>query len=169
MKALEALVESKTGKIYPTYKEKNRSSNVYAALDAVGILRWYSMESDKELAPVPFAETDDLNWQLYHEEKKIRPEKAGELWKSNDGRTCMIFEPEYQLKRCWSPDGFIDCYDEKMIHNKNGWTRLYPPVKEEKLLEMYWVDAERSYIAGKSRFDNGHSCKVRVKVFEEKS
>jgi hypothetical protein len=76
----------------------------------------------------------DNNWQPYHEVKEIRPGRAGELWDKegckyitfgNGKSDLRIFNQaggEYELSE-FIPDG--------LIHNKYGWTRLYPPVEME--------------------------------------
>jgi hypothetical protein len=63
-------------------------------------------------------------------------EKAGELWRQGDG------DEDHNYYHTFEDDGVIKFRGEhihdvsdwpRMIHNKNGWTRLYPPVEDESI------------------------------------
>ena len=74
------------------------------------------------------------DWQPYHEEKEIRPEKEGELWKNNVNINWFIRRAG--SSRCKGFQAVSEqgvCFDIKgldMVHGE-GWTRLFPPVEED--------------------------------------
>ena len=108
------------------------------------------------------------NWQPYHEVKEIRPEKAGELWKKGVDRFVYLIAEEGINKLIAIPSisellSFnIKEHGRDIIHNKNGWTRLFPPVEDESVEEMKFeavtwgkCDCGFNYpMAGRGSFQN---------------
>ena len=98
--------------------------------DAIGIL-----------ACVGWKDVAMNDWQPYHEEKEIKPEKAGELWEHKSHGKCFIVEDGSSLaaqtiRGCQrftigSDHSWDDFKDIR--HNKTGWTRLYPSVEDESV------------------------------------
>lgn len=73
-----------------------------------------------------------------NESKEIRPEKAGELWQQGDGEG----GEDYHYYFTFEKSGMLKFRSERvheisdwpgMIHGKNGWTRLYPPVEDDSV------------------------------------
>jgi hypothetical protein len=135
MNIQEALKE--TGKAH----DKDSDDNEYVFVDPYGVLRWYDMVNKKECAAAELNEILSSGWNPYHEVKEIRPEKAGELWKRHDEYSLYYATYEYQhkegIKAICLNDGMQYSMDKpffgKMIHNKNGWTRLYPPIEDDSI------------------------------------
>lgn len=78
---------------------------------------------------------DDCPNKPYHEVKEIVPQNAGELWKYNDRFMWFTTRGISGLEMVCE-DGEETETVEKMnqtIHNKNGWTRPYPPVEDENI------------------------------------
>jgi hypothetical protein len=78
-----------------------------------------------------FLEITRDDWQPYHEEKEIRPEKAGELWETKTGFKLFVYRGEYEygglvLKR-------EDGYTFNVNNLPDGLKRLYPPVEDENV------------------------------------
>ena len=137
MKIEEALKE--TGK---AFLEDFESS--YVEINEEGYLAWYNMKNQRELDKVEFECIVDNCWQSYHEVKEIRPEKAGELWNRDNVGICFVINnPGCTVDVVW-PDGDTDTI-RPMIHNKNGWARLFPKVEDDSV--------ERIEIEG-VKFDN---------------
>ena len=58
-------------------------------------------------------------------------------------------------------DGILD-----IIHGQS-WTRIHPPVKEDVMLESFFVDASSGYSTQGVSFSNTYNIPVRVEVFKE--
>ncbi len=88
----------------------------------------------------------DDSWQIYQDEKEIRPEKAGELWQYNGNE---LYAAEYHHTKLKDTelvivgDNGICGQIEGMVHSKNGWTRLYPHV--EKDVERIEIEGVKWY------------------------
>lgn len=113
----------------------------YVAEDDNGVLHWYLKASDKRCHTVILESILMYGWLPYPEEKEIRPEKAGELWQSQDGSLGITHNNSINNSLETSQEAvyitFTNGSKQKlnqyaMIHNKNGWTRLYPEVKDGK-------------------------------------
>lgn len=74
------------------------------------------------------------NWQPYHEAEEIVPENAFELWKRGAYKYFTIRISGTSLQFV-NDSGQSVVGIERAIHNKNGWTREYPKVEDEVLLE----------------------------------
>ena len=146
MKLQEALKEtgkaSRKGLDWFIEECENGEHNYRAISSTSGGVAGYDMLIHHALA-------DD--WQPYHEVKEIRPEKAGELWKDEDGKRWAT-RPS-GTKGEISIDSLSTCGTEwrkydvniwhgNIIHNKNGWTRLFPKVEDDsvKRIEFENVD-----------------------------
>lgn len=108
---------------------------LYYSLNESGVL-WLYSKIGRPIEIVKFGDIFTYNYTPYYEVKEIRPEKAGELWE-RDGEfnhRCTTFETDVGLNVIWwdgdTPN--TNRIGKDMIHNKNGWTRLYPPVEEPK-------------------------------------
>lgn len=73
-------------------------------------------------------------------EEAIIPKESGELWQLDDGEEIMnyfLFRSQSIEKQLTfkSASGFCNGKEpsDKIIHNQNGWTRLHPPVEDEKV------------------------------------
>jgi hypothetical protein len=75
-------------------------------------------------------------WIPYHEEKEIRPEKAGELWEHEKGGSFFVHRAKpdsHILEVTFYYGGREKIQEQEVIHGENGWTRLYPPVENENV------------------------------------
>ena len=126
------------------------------------VLMWYEIGINNADGPVALEVILGDNWQPYHEEKEIRPEKAGELWEWTDGyyHTEFIGLNDFRLigKSCNRTD------TSKVIHGKNGWTRLCPDAEE--LLEVRMLDSRQSYDGPIISVFNVTDTPITVKVFK---
>ncbi len=102
-----------------------------AFIDQFGILRW---EDEGTLVMLVDSACD--GWRAYP--KEIRPEEGGEVW--SDGAIKWITSKfrGSNLKfmsstgdQEWRMFGCLGWHDT-IIHNKNGWKRLFPPVESDK-------------------------------------
>ena len=97
------------------------------------VLYWFDRKSGIRRHQVTHKEIFD-SYQPYHEEKEIRPENAGELWKNNvninwfirwvGSSRCKGFQAVSEQGVCCDVKGL------DMVHGK-GWTRLFPPIEED--------------------------------------
>lgn len=87
---------------------------------------------------VSYKEIIREDWEPYIVVKEIVPEKAGELWEDNNGELYFIvrehslnyFQTIDGLQRyTLNTDGTWDRF-KNIVHNKDGWTRVYPPAEE---------------------------------------
>lgn len=87
----------------------------------------------------PFCREDiaGCGWFPYHDKSVIRPEKAGELWKHEDGAMLFIrnriTSDELYISNLAGYDNGFEALNPKVIHNQNGWTRLFPEVPDESV------------------------------------
>jgi hypothetical protein len=115
----------------------------YVFVDEYGILRWYDTVNNTDTGAAELNEILNSDWLPYHEEKEIRPEEAGELWgdeygdkwatvkDTRTGRELLL------MYNCLQDFKNIEASNTlKIIHNKNGWTRLFPPVEDESVERM---------------------------------
>ena len=88
----------------------------------------------------PYASSAILrdDWQPHYEVKEIRPENEREVWINKAIHSVHV------LITGWTElgggklvfrnaDGDIVSIDPKAIHNKNGYTRIFPHVKDESI------------------------------------
>ncbi|MCK5615176.1 hypothetical protein KAR91_75635, partial [Candidatus Pacearchaeota archaeon] len=70
------------------------------------------------------------DWQPYFEVKEIRPEKAGELWEYNAKclKIFILYGDNLSLVGI-DETGQKSTISPFMIHGKNGFTRIEPPVE----------------------------------------
>lgn len=115
----------------------------------------------KEPVVLNFIICDD--WLPYHEEKQIRPENEGELWRHHvSGLYCCtengdgIHKNQLIIVGYSGPKPISQGY-ENMIHGQ-CWTRLYPPVEDESVEKIEVEDVE--FIP--QRLMNGDSCYVAI-------
>jgi hypothetical protein len=141
----------------------------YVFVDEYGILRWYDTVNNTATGAAELNEILNSDWLPYHEEEEIRPEKAGELWQQTDHNgkvtTSMTVEEDETIRRVYE-SGIHDGIDEDwQIHNKNGWTRLFPSVEDESMKRVPVV--LRLTGGGDSfssmEFDIGKKCGARLK------
>ena len=67
---------------------------------------------------------------------EIRPENAGELWEySINGYPHFIANIDNKLCLMWKDGTHVKVEDSNnpVIHNKNGWIRLFPPVEDDSI------------------------------------
>lgn len=115
-----------------------------------GTLRWFHKGTGalcKE--PVSFEDIECLSWTPYREAREIRPEKAGELWQHEVRGLAFIYESTENTHFIISVDGQTEELNKcnLVAHNKNGWTRIYPPVEDDSVERIEiegvkWKDAE---------------------------
>ena len=132
-----------TGKVYvlggTNYAEVNNSNE----------LVWYSMGTKERECTVSFYCIIGSVWLPYHEIKEIRPEKEEETWLDENTGLCYLTfyngTNEIGLRR--GMDGSTDVSNEFVIHNRNGWTRLYPKVEDDSIerIEIEGVEIESCY------------------------
>ena len=126
MRIDEAL--QKTGKADATVL-----NSYYVKVSDAGNLVWYCKKTNEAYNLVRFEVMIELNWQPYYSESQIRPEKAGELWRYEESGE-MVFTflnlPTSSLLLQWEDGDIEDVEQRDVIHNQNGWTRLYPAVDE---------------------------------------
>lgn len=74
------------------------------------------------------------DWQPYHEEKEIRPEEPGETWEEKT-RCLKYFTFSNAVLGLAVIDerGVIIDITENMVHGKNGFTRIEPPVEDDSI------------------------------------
>ena len=116
----------------------HRDKVMYAELDEKGVLCWYDIETHELINPVGLDSINGSGWQLYHEVKEIRPEEVGELWKkSSDRFVYLVGKEEGRLVGIPSETILftfdIERHGKSMIHEKNGWQRLFPPVEDDSI------------------------------------
>jgi hypothetical protein len=130
--------------------------DLYARKDG-SYVHWYDSLNDNCLGEITLDNLTSDQWQPYHEVKEIRPEKAGELWGFENEMTSDNYITvwvkgggEIRLIR----DTFTHIVPEKVIHNKNGWTRLYPPVEDDSVERIEFEDTAflEGIVAGSSVF-----------------
>lgn len=119
----------------------------YASVGSDGlILYYYDKKTSKQSHPVGYKTLLSNNWQPYHEEEEIRPENEDEAWLSKDTGVWITHRNanlEIVLISSHSL-GSIRLCDTGAIHNKNGWTRIEPPV-EDKSIERKEIEGVRWY------------------------
>ena len=121
MKTREALNEN--GKICIS-----NNSPDYAFENSDGVLVW---NNNGENEPVRLCLINDVDWQPYPEVKEIRPEHSGELWEK---RECFYHTSGSQRSGGLTLHSDVGTVDMRnVIHGKNGWTRLHPPVEDNSV------------------------------------
>ena len=128
MKILEALE--------PIGKARLPGSDDFAQ-EIDGELMWCRIAGDAMgiLACVGWKDVARDDWQPCPEVKEIRPETAGELWE-RDGESnhrCVVYKNDIGLNVVWwggDEIPYTNYVENDMIHNKNGWKRICPEVKE---------------------------------------
>lgn len=111
-----------------------REMDYYAQRDACGILKWVSKAGDY-ISTVALESIMADDWQPFPEEKEIRPEYTGELWKIKNSVWVAFRRESSCLKFMHTITGgevdFCDWYlKNEVIHGKNGWERVFPNVEE---------------------------------------
>jgi hypothetical protein len=124
----------KTGKAVRTKKP-----DYYAQMNDEGQLLWHDILYPDDTYFVQVSAILADNWVSYPIEKEIRPEKAGELWEHREEKiSFFIFKknPNTVDKNIMDETGITDDFENlssEVIHNKNGWKRLFPVVEEEDI------------------------------------
>ncbi|MCK5601323.1 hypothetical protein KAR91_05635 [Candidatus Pacearchaeota archaeon] len=115
MKLLDAFRES--GKVW-------RGMGDFAEVDLKGVLRW--SKSGEPVATIIII-TDE--WEAYPGVKEIKPENPGETWEY-DAKALKIFTLYGDNLSLIGIDetGQKSLIPKNMIHGKNGFTRIEPPV-----------------------------------------
>ncbi|MCK5609774.1 hypothetical protein KAR91_48330 [Candidatus Pacearchaeota archaeon] len=111
---------------------------------------WF-VDGEKE-SHVQFEDLFNDDWQPYHEEKEIRPDSAGELWRHEQGGTFYTHAKSYNTNSEVATTNHFGAIEDlprdDKIHNKNGWTRLYPPVEEDveriEIEGVRWVFSKKA-------------------------
>lgn len=88
------------------------------------------------------------DWQPYHEVKEIRPEKAGELWLSNNDTIFFTYRKcseIFFIHRDGSGQEAVSIKNDGEIVHGECWTRLYPPV-EDKSIERIEIEVKLKQI-----------------------
>lgn len=107
-----------------------------------------------EEGPAPYNLLIRNDWQPYNPTPQIVPEKAGELWEERlETRGNVVWctlRVKGGLKFLATDDGSGDVlgtrvYHKEIIHNQNGWERVFPEVKDE--VERIEIDGVRWYEA----------------------
>lgn len=122
----------------------------FVAIDDEDFL-WLYNDIGAPIQRVPLREILRSDWQPYHDKKYIRPEKPGELWERQGEKFFIFFDNDKYVCLCLvdeSGDKFstVDAMSyAEVIHNQNGWTRLYPPVEDENVerIEIEGVEWEQ--------------------------
>ena len=123
-------------------KAKRKSNpNNYVEIDDYAALVWVGIKSKEIKGSVSLESILKDNWQPYREAKEIRPEKAGELWKNPQGKLLITLDSDHTEDLCftyvedaYTPAPLNDMmWGKNVIHNKNGWTRVEPPVEDENV------------------------------------
>ena len=126
-----------------------------------GWIHWNSLDScfymnfnhgDIRKYSLSKADIEEDNWLPYHEEKEIRPEKAGELWRYNSGVNTLHYHTDSSVVKgesrfkiiLYGFSGEVSNDPDHIIHHKNGWTRLFPPVEDESV-ERIEIEGVRWY------------------------
>lgn len=134
--------------IQDALKETGKALLVLSDDEEIGVAQWRNESIwwcdaitgkwRKEVGHVDLLEGD---WQPYYEEKEIRPESPGELWKKRYSVDfTSYFHTEYDSSLLLTGSrpplllvsGTNAAVTEEAVHGKNGWTRLYPPVQDEE-------------------------------------
>jgi hypothetical protein len=93
---------------------------------------WYENSTDCVQREVSGREAILEDWEVCQRAKEIRPKK-GEVWKfKSNAYPHYIIEEGSVLHFTWV-DGsseMVERSDTPLIHNKNGWTRLFPKVED---------------------------------------
>lgn len=86
---------------------------------------------------VHYTDITEEDWQPYHKVKEIRPEKEQEVWLSDDTGVWITHKnANYEIVLIAAHSlGSAKLCDIGAIHNKNGWTRLYPQVEDDSVEE----------------------------------
>jgi hypothetical protein len=130
---------------------------------------WYNLQ-DEQIGPVAYCLLKGNDWESYHKAKEIRPENAGELWQfreDNEDKYVVMYTSPNSL---YLTNVFTRLTKEisQVIHNQNGWKRLFPVVEEE--------DIERIVIEGVQwrnhriglMYPIGGACAPKLKRLDDK-
>ncbi len=121
----------------------------YVMVDENDVLFWYGTTKNNKGAQVMLSEILGEVWQPYHEVKEIRPEKAGELWE-REGLFFVIVRDTSNnnlMIRCCEDDYLWSINNHSftpMIHNKNGWKRLFPEPEDDSVERIEFSEVEWS-------------------------
>lgn len=115
--------------------EEAELSGRIAFLDEFHVLRWGDDETLVMLVDITTG-----NWQPYNPTPQIVPEKAGELWE-NQHNSFFHTELDREELMIVHSSG-RNSISPSIIHGVNGWTRLFPEVKDdvEKVLKYKYID-----------------------------
>lgn len=118
-------------------------------------LWWYDRKTDNARRPLSHEEMFE-SYDPYHEVKKIRPEKAGELWQYNNLFVwCTVIKNEV-LEMVCAHGKDIETVDKMnlTVHGKNGWKRLFPEVEDDSVERIEFDDMVflEGLVAGSSVF-----------------
>ena len=115
-----------------TGKGQGNLKDMYVELNDDEVLCWYDISGNCVEEPVSLSIILDDDWQPYCPVEEIRPEKAGELWEHNNIKFMTMVPSVHKDSKMYLKSKFdVKHFMDNVIHNQNGWTRLYPPVKEQ--------------------------------------
>ena len=111
----------------------------YYVSEAGANLRLWNSKEKITIRELYISELLSSDWLPYHEEKEIRPEKPGELWGRHKEHYLVFFDNDKHVCLCIvdeAGDKFtVSEMDNtcEIIHNKNGWKRVFPSVEDESV------------------------------------
>lgn len=127
MKIIDAL--KPTGKATMPHLSTN-----YVAVDDDDVLRYFGINTKFAGRVVSYKHIICDDWQPYHEVKEIRPKEPGETWyEVTRDLKCFTFSNAALGLAMMDERGVIITIPEYMVHGKNGFTRVDPPVKEDSV------------------------------------
>ena len=124
----------------PTGKAVQNNNSMYYLAWRGGDLFHYEIgvKNGEALRRLSVKELFNNDWQPYREKPEIRPEKAGELWEYEGSKTFIYRNRSDGLLHVIRDQGGTNPVSySNMIHGQNGWTRLYPPVPDENVEDIF--------------------------------
>jgi hypothetical protein len=112
----------------------------YAMLDDNGVLYWFDKKTHEKTMPVNLACINAIAWQPF---KEIRPEKAGELWISEQGFYYHTEMRVLDLILVGSGGGINQQIPVLSDRDFSKWTCLFPEVPNENEIIAKGVTWER--------------------------
>lgn len=120
----------------------------YAQVTIDKCLHWF--DGDKDVGEVLYYQLIRDDWRPYLKQEEIRPREAGELWKNESGEWAHTDErfdygPMKRKLFFIRRDSMSKVEDIKIvIHNQNGWQRIYPPVEDKETVVIEGVEFKNS-------------------------
>jgi hypothetical protein len=107
--------------------------NYYVSEAGPNLRLWNSTEKTT-VRELYVSELLSNDWLPYPEEKEIRPEKAGELWRHDATTDYFHTDNAYDGGGSLALVGYmgVRSVDASIVHGKH-WTRLCPPVEDESV------------------------------------